>query len=1466
MECRIVDDGIIGLTGLFAEITADKIHGAVLFVYFPARHRLRAGIGMIVSGEYRIDPGGIHGRRQDIVISVTAAVRVRIVSRLVDAQDLPGAVGSLRIADEPLRRLAELCTVVDHGEIDIAVLYGIIIPRRLIEDRVCQITGRIAIVLVVAERMRKGKAAEILLEQLQQFVPVVIAAAVIDEVAGLQREVELPALHLTADLLQDGNGIGIRSGAAAHLRIADDEERDLTALGSRRKAHRVGPRAVRAVADKVIVGRAGLQIGQAYLIDERGILGDRECRFLTAAAELHIHGLAEIEGIGRASGAQRIFIARGRHIADHSLLLRGSRIGEPADAGLRAAVLYGVLVDIDRLSAAAGMRKHRTLRRKRNAERAACREGVGRPGRQSGHGIGHQLTGRIRFSDLRSVQENADIRSRLSVAVKHGDGAAVALRLHTGNDGIICRQCKLAVGLCGRVARAVDRRIADGHRLIGEEIDLRVKIRRDAERDGAQLCPRRLLAALRLQMQGGLAEARLLIGIAAGVACRECNGRLAELRVELCQLYGGILQGIGRRQRQGIGTAHRDGVTACKADLGRLRIAADRKAVVLRCTVAKRIEHGDADRVDAVVQAGIGTRLRRGLIGILALAVDGDDRRFRVDAAPVFAFGVVVVCDQLHIIAVQDRGAVLGKLCAVDRRRADHGVDKVIHIRAVYNTDIVKIEGAVVAAAAVLRLVGQPDQALARFDLQRMLRTDHRPDPGEIRIAVHPAGPGDPGLTGIHTLQRKILCSIVAAVPCGDLNVRRVLCRSLRGIDPDADLTGIALDIDVFSAVADVIVCVAGAVIGGIVIVQLHGGLAEAHLTCVRSCDLQLAAVILGQRGRARPQVEVIAVCTENICSRNGRIKVAGEAERCGNGRAGRRAAVFSAGDHLDRIHSAAVALRRAVVDEIGAAPVIMRALCDLAVLVGLKVKQDDRHFADLDLDVGAELLPAERRMRHRHLAGQRAVGLCSREQIAGKAAQRIIIHTPAEIAGMGDDAAPVGLYIEAEVRACTEVQRNGLAGEIERIDLSDHDRGAADDGLAAAKLHRHGAGVARGCREQAVCIHAARCGIRHAPLQALRQLCLAACGIDTDCGELHAAARRILLVVRAQDGVVKFAGRLRSGDEHQCTGDRALRPVGGAVADNERILALSLRGIRRRAAAIQIKRIRDALRQQELRQLIQGLADRIRVLSAVRDEGDDRAVRLQADAVARHQRRILRADNDLTAAHEEERAGNGLLHIAAVRSGIAQRVAAVLQNGEIRLAAPLDHIALHNEVAERLRSLHVVVIAVCRENDIFPGRGLIGGGLLRSRLQIPLQILCSLFAAGSRAALRIVSGIGCAECHIRIRRDRRQEACDLRLFFFLIEDHLRLRYAGDELITRCCDQLRIGRLLHLHRAGPRLGGNCGRLHCSGRNGRKQRNRKHKCQQAAQYALHLCVHEHHSFEKCVRGRPPRHVPDYSIYL
>lgn len=39
------------------------------------------------------------------------------------------------------------------------------------------------------------------------------------------------------------------------------------------------------------------------------------------------------------------------------------------------------------------------------------------------------------------------------------------------------------------------------------------------------------------------------------------------------------------------------------------------------------------------------------------------------------------------------------------------------------------------------------------------------------------------------------------------------------------------------------------------------------------------------------------------------------------------------------------------------------------------------------------------------------------------------------------------------------------------------------------------------------------------------------------------------------------------------------------------------------------------------------------RALVAVCDEGDDRAVRLQADAVARHQCRILRADNDLAAA-----------------------------------------------------------------------------------------------------------------------------------------------------------------------------------------------------------------------------------------
>ena len=33
-------------------------------------------------------------------------------------------------------------------------------------------------------------------------------------------------------------------------------------------------------------------------------------------------------------------------------------------------------------------------------------------------------------------------------------------------------------------------------------------------------------------------------------ACRECNGRLAKLRVELRQLHGGILQGAGRRLRR----------------------------------------------------------------------------------------------------------------------------------------------------------------------------------------------------------------------------------------------------------------------------------------------------------------------------------------------------------------------------------------------------------------------------------------------------------------------------------------------------------------------------------------------------------------------------------------------------------------------------------------------------------------------------------------------------------------------------------------------------------------------------------------------------------------------------------------------------------------------------------------------------------------------------------------------------
>ena len=92
------------------------------------------------------------------------------------------------------------------------------------------------------------------------------------------------------------------------------------------------------------------------------------------------------------------------------------------------------------------------------------------------------------------------------------------------------------------------------------------------------------------------------------------------------------------------------------------------------------------------------------------------------------------------------------------------------------------------------------------------------------------------------------------------------------------------------------------------------------------------------------------------------------------------------------------------------------------------------------------------------------------------------------------------------------------------------------------------------------------------------------------------------------------------------------------------------------------------------------------------------------------------------------------------VRGGavVADVIAAVLQNGEIRLEPVvvlvcLNEVAFHNKIAAALCRLHIIVVGVHGSDNGLARRGLVGGGLGRGRLQIPAEVLRSLRAALGR-------------------------------------------------------------------------------------------------------------------------------------
>ena len=646
----------------------------------------------------------------------------------------------------------------------------------------------------------------------------------------------------------------------------------------------------------------------------------------------------------------------------------------------------------------------------------------------------------------------------------------------------------------------------------------------------------------------------------------------------------------------------------------------------------------------------------------------------------------------------------------------------------------------------------------------------------DISRTIHPAAPVN-GLRIALAQEFQIFHGVALriGVPNHQVCVQRICRCVLRHIHPDTDLRRRAFNRQPFcTAVANIVVRVAGLIIRCIIIVQLHRAFTKTYLTALgRRRNLQITTKIIRQRS-IRPKKIRIAISSK--CTRGAKV-------------------IFPS-YNLTRAFAriTAICIWPTFAGILCPAPVVVRAGLALAV-DGLKVHERHRQLADLNVDLCAQRLVIGILHLDRGIHGLRTVA--GHERVAIHVPNIRIRHTfrlgrngPVEVAIFIDDIQTIALGSQAKVRGGTEVHRGLRAAERKRGNVR-NGHGRAAGGLAVDKqLRRHLALIILRGREQAVGVDGAALAVRHGPGHIVRQLRMAAVFVHADGREPDLAVGRIDRIVRREGRVVKHAVLLRRGDQQQGAGDRALHAVGRAVADGQVAGALALRGIGRRAAAVEVDRIHNALRGQKLRLLIHRHADGVGALAAVGHKGHDRAVGLEADAVDRYERIAVMID--LAVLDQITRPGNGLQHVGAVRSGVTDGIRTVLQNSEIRLGGSavvlLNDVALHDEVAERLRILHVVEVAVHGHDDVAAGRLGVGRCLQRCLFQVPGQILRRVLAGRGRAAFSIITAIRSFESCLRTRCDRRHKAGDLRVAFLGVQENVRFRHTVDQRIVRLAD------------------------------------------------------------------------------
>ena len=595
-EREIGGHRIVEVFGFLAQVAANEIGHAVFCDGFAVLGH-DACIGVVMTGEDHVDTGSLCRSRDLLMEPLAAALGVRVIRRLMDGQDLPHAGALRRVLLEPFAGCAQVGAVVDDGDVDIAVLHGVVVLARELKDIAGSAAAEVAVVLMVAERVDEVHVREHVVEFVLHLGPHGIVGAVVDIVARLEAEVDLLVLLLViddgAELFEDCDALRILRAVAGHLRVAhDDEGRGI--LRSSARAETVGLRPGAAVADLELIVRAGRQARELNGVDIGRILGGGETGERRGA-------------IGRLPGIRALDAVL------HDRLAARTETGQPADVLARAAALGCVEIDAG-IARAGGIRQNGDLRRLANALCADGRERADRADFLGLHGFGLEQAVGIGLADLVAVEIHGHTGGGTAVLFIDRDHAGHADRLRAGLNAVVRRQRQTRSRLGGRIGLAAccgERNV--GHR-VRELVDRRVQAGVNLEGQCGQLALDRG-RRLEVQFEHGFLKASLGVLQRASHAVGIGHRRLADIIVEVQHRDVCGLDLAVRRNRQRIVAAERDKVRAADTDRGRaLHIAGNDKGHGLFDRVAELVRHGDRHGVLAVLEIQTDSRICVGTI------------------------------------------------------------------------------------------------------------------------------------------------------------------------------------------------------------------------------------------------------------------------------------------------------------------------------------------------------------------------------------------------------------------------------------------------------------------------------------------------------------------------------------------------------------------------------------------------------------------------------------------------------------------------------------------------------------------------------------------------------------------------------------------------------------------------------------------------------------------------------------